>query len=88
MISTHDTHRRQSDMDLERRVLNFLNTRQVPALRQVGVEADQGTIVLTGRVSSFYEKQLALSCCSRVAGVIQLVDELAVAPLAAKRDVR
>ena len=66
------------DLDLARRVENFLHSKQVRSLRSVLVEADHGRVVLRGKVGSFYEKQLCLSCTRRVAGVIDLVDEILV----------
>ncbi len=68
-----------ADRDLERRVMNFLVGRQVPSLRQIAVEADCGTVTMRGRVYSFHHKQLCINCCTRVAGVVRLVDELTVA---------
>ena len=68
-----------ADRDLERRVMNYLVGRQVPSLRQIAVAADRGTVTMRGRVYSFHHKQLCISCCTRVAGVVRLVDELTVA---------
>jgi osmotically-inducible protein OsmY len=68
-----------ADRDLERRVMNYLVGRQVPSLRQIAVEADRGTVTMRGRVYSFHHKQLCINCCTRVAGVLRLVDELTVA---------
>ena len=68
-----------ADRDLERRVINYLVGRQVPSLRQIAVEADRGTVTMRGRVYSFHHKQLCINCCTRVAGVVRLVDELIVA---------
>ena len=65
-----------SDRELERRVVNYLVQRQVAARRLIQVAADRGTVVLCGRVPSFYQKQLCLNCCARVAGVVKLVDEI------------
>ena len=67
------------DNDLARRVLSFLAQRQMPALRRILVEVQNGTVVLKGRVQSFYERQLCLSCCQRVAGVVRLIDQIEVA---------
>ncbi|NLX95187.1 MAG: BON domain-containing protein [Rhodopirellula sp.] len=67
------------DRDLEFRVTNYLVGRQVQALRRIEVEADKGTVTLRGSVCSFHQKQLCLNCCRRVAGVIDLVDEVDVA---------
>jgi osmotically-inducible protein OsmY len=70
---------RGADRDLERRVMNYLVGRQVPSLRQIAVRADGGTVTMRGRVYSFHHKQLCINCCTRVAGVLRLVDELTVA---------
>jgi hypothetical protein len=68
----------QHDRELERRVINYLVGRHVPSLRQIEVEADCGTVTMRGKVYSFHHKQLCINCCCRVAGVVRLVDELAV----------
>ena len=69
----------ENDLDLARRVENYLHSKQVRSLKSVAVEADGGRVVLRGDVGSFYEKQLCLSCTRRVAGVLDLVDEIEVA---------
>jgi osmotically-inducible protein OsmY len=69
-----------ADRDLERRVVNYLWGRHVPALRHIVVEAAGGIVTLRGQVRSFYEKQLCHNCCRRVAGVRELIDDLDVAP--------
>jgi osmotically-inducible protein OsmY len=66
------------DRDLEDRVRNYLYGYQMPTLRQVEVVACNGAVVLRGRLASFYQKQLCLSCAARVAGVLRLIDELEV----------
>ena len=72
------------DRDLERRVRNYLYGHRMPALKRIDVEADNGTVVLRGRVYSFFQKQLCIHCCRRVAGVIELIDELEVIPAPAE----
>lgn len=69
---------RTSDLDLERRVLNYLAGRFMPALRRLAIEAEGGVVTVRGQVSSFYEKQMALTCCQRVAGVHELIDAVDV----------
>lgn len=66
------------DRDLERRVVNYLHDRHVPGLRHLEVEADNGTVIVRGRVSSFYEKQLCQAVCRRVAGVVRYIDDIDV----------
>ncbi len=67
------------DQDLQRRIISFLAGRYLPSLRQLHVEVDQGIVTIRGCVASFYEKQVAIHSCQRVAGVRQLVDAVDVA---------
>lgn len=73
------TRMTEHDVELACRVTNFLRQWQVPALRRILVEVSNGTVVLKGRVQSFYERQLCLNCSRRVAGVVRLVDLIEVA---------
>lgn len=66
------------DHQLTRRVVNYLHQRHRPSLRRVHVESQRGEVVLRGKLQSFYEKQLCLNACQRVAGVLKIVDELDV----------
>ena len=68
----------ESEVDLKRRVRNFLSARSEPSLRRLDVEVEGHRVVLSGRVRTFYEKQLAISCCQRVAGVLQVTDAIEV----------
>ena len=67
-----------ADRELSQRVHLFLSGSSQPVLRNLEVTARAGTIFLRGRVRSFYHRQLALEFTRRVAGVIQIVDELVV----------
>jgi osmotically-inducible protein OsmY len=67
-----------ADRDLERRVKGFLFGKHMPGLRNLKVEARDGTVVLRGQVGTFYEKQLGHQCCRRVAGVQKLIDSIDV----------
>lgn len=58
------------------RVRIFLAAQHFPSLAKIEIEADGETIRLSGWVNSFYERQLAIACCKRVAGVRQVVDNL------------
>jgi len=66
------------DRELERRVINYLSRQHFPRLRSVEVESSQGVVTIRGRVKSFHERQLCINCCQRVAGVVQLNDEVIV----------
>ena len=70
--------------NLRRRVVNFLRDRGVPELHSLEVEADSGTVIIRGSLSSPQAKWLCLECCRHVAGVITLIDEVDIeSPLAA-----
>ncbi len=60
--------------DLSQRVRLFLIGSNVPGLRHIAVEVEGTTVTLRGAVRTFYEKQLAVRLCRRVAGVIQVID--------------
>lgn len=70
-----------ADRQLERRIRNFLEGRNLPALRDLKVEVRNGAAVISGRVSTFYQKQLATSCCQRVAGVLSVLNQVRVTDL-------
>ena len=80
MVSSKESYSDVQDRELERRVANYLLGYKMPALRRIEVESDNGTVMIRGRVSSFYQKQLCINCCRRVAGVVQLIDEVTVLP--------
>lgn len=67
-----------ADLNLERRVALTLAGLHVPLLRFLHVEVSDGTVTLSGRVGSYYERQLAQSRARRVAGVVRLIDALTV----------
>ena len=73
--------RETADRQLERRIRNFLDGLSLPELRDLELEVRNGAAVITGRVRTFYEKQLATSCCQRVAGVLSVLNEVQVADL-------
>ena len=78
MVSSEARHNDVHDRDLERRVTNYILGHKMPALRRIHVESDRGTVTIRGSVSSFYQRQLCINCSRRVAGVVQLIDELTV----------
>jgi osmotically-inducible protein OsmY len=65
---------RSPDRDLERRVRNFLRSRHVPMSSTLAIEVRNGVVTLRGTHRSYYHKQLCISCCLRVAGVVRLID--------------
>lgn len=67
-----------TDLALETRILQFLSSRHVPGLRNLGVRAKHGIVTVTGKVLTFYEKQLCNQCCRMVPGILQLINAVDV----------
>lgn len=66
------------DDDLRKRIESFLRSRHFSALRNLEVCVAAGVATLKGEVGTFYEKQVALDACRRVAGVLCTVDRMQV----------
>ena len=66
------------DDDVRQRVSRFLNSRHFPAFRNLDIEVEHGAVTLSGNVQSYYEKQIAMTSCQHVAGVLSLIDEIVV----------
>ena len=49
------------------------------ALRDVSCKAERGALVLEGRLSTFFEKQLAQEIVANIEGVVQVVNQIEVA---------
>lgn len=74
----------KEDIDLERRLANFLYQRHVPGSQRVLLDARGGEVAVSGELPTRYAKWLCIECCRRVAGVIKVVDNLRVVPQRAK----
>jgi osmotically-inducible protein OsmY len=71
--ATNDT-----DLELAQRVASFLAERHVPGLRNLEVTASGGVVTVSGRVLTFYEKQLCNQCYRRVSGILQFINAVDV----------
>ena len=67
-----------ASLELKRRIATFLHQRGVSSVRRLNIEVSNGVVTLDGTVSTFYERQICISCCKHVAGVMRLVDNLEV----------
>ena len=83
----NSTPKSAADSLLERRVVDTLSALHIPALRSLHIDAQEGVVLLSGRVRSYYEKQLAHTRARNVSGVVAVSDAIVVAdpssPLAA-----
>lgn len=69
------------DQDLRQRVSAFLAGQHRPSLRHLNVDASEGVVTLRGNVPTFYERELSVRLARRVAGVVQLDDQIIVGKL-------
>ena len=67
-----------ADRDLQERVALFIQQRQLARGAELTVFARRGVVTLIGVVNTFHQRQLLQSLVRRVAGVVQLQDELEV----------
>jgi osmotically-inducible protein OsmY len=67
-----------ADRDLQQRVALFIQQRQLSKGARLTVLARRGVLTLAGVVPTFHHRQLLLSLARRVAGVVQVQDELDV----------
>ncbi len=65
-------------VELEARVRGYLGQHHLPVLRRLQVKMEGDAAVVQGIVGSFYERQVAIECCKRVAGIRRVVDQIRV----------
>ena len=75
----------QQDTDLKQKVSCYLASQHFPSFKKLNIEADDGSVTITGTVCSFYERQVAVSSCQNVVGVMKLIDRIAVDELSYRR---
>lgn len=66
------------DEQLRHRVCLFLQSLQLAIARRLQVDVQNGVVIVEGVARSYYERQMAVACVKRVAGVRQVVDRIVV----------
>jgi len=74
-----------TDEDLSRRVALFLEQRRLLSGVQLAIDSSRGVVTLRGTSPTFHQRQLIVAAARRVAGTIQIIDELKVDPPHANR---
>jgi osmotically-inducible protein OsmY len=67
-----------TDADLVRRARAYLTSRDFLSFRRLEIESRGGVVTLTGTLSTYYARQVALESVRRVAGVLSVVDAIRV----------
>lgn len=62
------------------RIVDSLYSSNMPGLRRILIEIHNDVVTLRGQLSSFYERQMAVTRVEQTAGVGQVVDRLDVRP--------
>ncbi len=68
----------EKDSEKEQRIRIWLGQQGVRSLGRLDVKVIGESVVIGGSVGSFYEKQLATSCCQRVAGILHVHNQVEV----------
>jgi len=74
--AAHRAAERHGNRELRERVERFLRTRGICGLEHVRVDVEGGLVSLRGHISSPHDRWLCLNCSRRVAGVLDVIDEL------------
>jgi osmotically-inducible protein OsmY len=69
------------DFDLTSRIANHLASQHFANLRRLKVSADKGVVTIRGQVPSFHQRQLCISACRQIEGVVQIDDRIVVTPV-------
>lgn len=67
-----------SELSLVHKIKNYLFERNPQLHHTVNITQHGDSILLSGRVSSFYQRQVCINTCQRVAGVQKIVDQIEV----------
>lgn len=67
-----------NDQKLAQRVERILADQHFPTIRRLSVDVYDGVVTVTGQVTTWHEKQVAISTCQQVPGVDSLVDQIDV----------
>lgn len=72
---------RRSDRDLKQRILNEMKWDSRVKWASIGVQVIDGVVTLTGPVSSYAQKIAAQDAAHRVAGVLDVANDIEVQPI-------
>lgn len=67
-------------IDLLRQIQTYLHGQHLAPLHNLTVEVAGDAVLIAGDVDTFYERQVAIECCKRVAGVRRVLDHIRVTP--------
>ena len=71
---------KKNDSEIKQQVLRELKWDSRIAWSEIGVEALEGVVTLTGTVTSYAKKQAAQEAAHRIAGVLDVANEIEVRP--------
>lgn len=72
---------RKSDSEIKQQILRELKWDSRIAWSEIGVEVSQGIVTLTGAVNSYSKKQAAQEAAHRIAGVLDVANDVEVKPV-------
>ena len=67
-----------ADEQLCHRIRMFLERLRLAILKRIQIDVQSGVVTIEGIARSYYERQMAVACVKRVAGVRQVNDRIVV----------
>ncbi len=80
MVAITPSKSNTQDLELRERVTLLVQQRQLASEGEVRIDAQGGVVTLRGTVPTYYRRQLLYSSARRVAGVLEVIDQLEVDP--------
>ena len=63
---------------LKMRLAHALNSRQISSLRDLKIHVCDGEVTISGKVDSYYHRQVAVNSCLNTWGMRKLIDQIEV----------
>ena len=67
-----------NDDRLKSKINELLCGQHYPSFKTLNVEVDHGLVTISGTLKSYYQRQVALSTCQKLADVITVIDMMYV----------
>jgi osmotically-inducible protein OsmY len=78
MGQLHHVRESENDQRLKDEISRLLNDQHFPSFKRLDVEVDHGLVTISGMLSSYHHRQVALSTCQQITDVITVIDMISV----------
>lgn len=78
MGQLQNVRKNDSDRLLKNEISRLLAMQHFPSFKNLEVEVDHGLITISGKLHSYYHRQVALSTCQQMGDLITVIDMISV----------